>query len=248
MVSLDQYSIIPHGQTKSQTCECYYIHFHSRPLKSCDPESWLSTPSKLIPCPNPGQRFSIMDLKSILNPTESLDICDICGKSFNKRCTLLRHKRNVHALHTPCGFCKKGLKLNSRPYAYKTHLLRCHAFLTTYANLNMNEKVVKAEYHSLKLRQRPKRDFKEELLQENSPVDDKNFIFPLPSNRSALAAVSRTSRFILPQQQKPKTTLYPNALQAKSNTDKIPALRMPMLLSKPIYRSKPANLVISVNL
>ncbi len=122
---------------------------------------------------------SIMDLNCILNPTKSTFICDLCGKNFLKKCSLYRHKRNVHSLHSPCGFCKKGLKLKSRPYAYKTHLLRCSMFNAAFPNMSPKELTTTAEQYSMCLRQK---NIKEDKLQENSPIEDKQMTFPKNPN------------------------------------------------------------------
>eukprot|EP00835_Amoeboradix_gromovi_P004469 NODE_349_length_10402_cov_0.251286.p6 type:complete len:200 gc:universal NODE_349_length_10402_cov_0.251286:2447-3046(+) len=135
----------------------------------------------MIPSTLQAKNIYFMDLLSILNPTHSVnaETCEVCGKQFQKKCTKLRHIRNVHALHSPCEFCLKGLKLNSRPYAYKTHLLRCSVFLSNFSHLELSQKIEKAEYHSMKLRQKPKKIFKEEFkVQEQSPTEDRKFQFP----------------------------------------------------------------------
>jgi len=106
--------------------------------------------------------------------------CDVCLKSFSKRCSLLRHVRNVHGNLAPCEFCKRGLKIESRPYAYKSHLLRCGAFLKAYDGLSDKEKYERAEYFSEKLKQRPMKTLDTVVQQENSPIEDVKMTFPLP--------------------------------------------------------------------
>eukprot|EP00834_Sanchytrium_tribonematis_P001453 NODE_35_length_36362_cov_0.944434.p29 type:complete len:147 gc:universal NODE_35_length_36362_cov_0.944434:28928-28488(-) len=97
-----------------------------------------------------------MDIMDILNHSKEMEECNLCGKRFTKRCTMLRHQRNVHSLHVACQFCKKGLKLNSRPYAYKSHLLRCAVFCTTYSYLDYDQRIERAEEFSNNYRKRPK--------------------------------------------------------------------------------------------